>query len=38
LQNASDFLGMSVETLRRIYYHMHPDYQSEAAAAITRKA
>jgi lambda repressor-like predicted transcriptional regulator len=37
LQNASDFLGMSDETLRRVYYHTHPDFQAEAAAAIGRK-
>jgi integrase len=37
LQEAADFLGMSIETLQRIYYHAHPDFQRNAAEAITRK-
>jgi integrase len=31
------FLGMSVETLDRVYGHHHPDYLSDAADAIGRK-
>jgi integrase len=38
LQEASDFLGMSVETLSRVYYHAHPDFMKNAADAIVRKA
>jgi integrase len=38
LQEASDFLGMSIETLTRVYYHAHPDFHRNAAEAITRKA
>jgi integrase len=38
LEKASEFLGMTVETLQRVYWHAHPDFQAEAAAAITRKA
>src|SRR5262249_190238 len=34
---AAGFLGMSVETLDRVYGHHHPDYFSEAAEAIGRK-
>jgi integrase len=34
---AAGFLGMSVETLDRIYGHHHPDYFSDAAEAIGRK-
>lgn len=34
---AAGFLGMTVETLERVYGHHHSDYQSEAAANITRK-
>jgi hypothetical protein len=36
--DAAGFLGMSEETLIRVYGHHHPDFQREAAAAITRKA
>jgi integrase len=38
LNEASDFLGMTHETLLRVYHHSHPDYQKNAADAITRKA
>jgi integrase len=34
---AAGFLGMSVETLDRVYGHHHPDYLSDAAEAIGRK-
>jgi integrase len=34
---AAGFLGMSVETLDRVYGHHHPDYLTEAADAIGRK-
>jgi integrase len=33
---AAGFLGMSVETLERVYGHHHPDYLKGAAAALTR--
>ncbi len=36
--DAAGFLGMTVETLERVYGHHHPGYQREAANAITRKA
>jgi integrase len=34
---AAGFLGMSVETLDRVYGHHHPDFMSDAAQAIARK-
>jgi integrase len=34
---AAGFLGMSVETLDRVYGHHHPDFLSDAAAAMGRK-
>jgi integrase len=34
---AAGFLGMSVETLDRVYGHHHPDFLSDAADAIARK-
>jgi len=34
---AAGFLGMSVETLDRVYGHHHPDFMSDAADAISRK-
>lgn len=37
MYDAAAFLGMSEETLRNVYGHHHPDYQREAAEAITRK-
>jgi hypothetical protein len=36
-RRAAGFLGMSVETLDRVYGHHHPDYLSDAAEAIGRK-
>src|SRR5438128_5597346 len=33
---AAGFLGMSVETLDRVYGHHHPDYLSDAAVATRR--
>jgi hypothetical protein len=38
LERAAEFLGMTVQTLQRIYWHHSPDFQSEAAEAIARKA
>jgi integrase len=37
LWQAAGFLGMSVETLQRVYGHHHPDYQREAAENIGRR-
>ncbi|MBU2533694.1 MAG: tyrosine-type recombinase/integrase [Alphaproteobacteria bacterium] len=43
MQNAADlwqaagYLGMSLETLSRVYGHHHPDHQSSAIKAITSK-
>ena len=34
---AAGFLGMSVETLDRVYGHHHPHYLSDTADAIGRK-
>jgi integrase len=34
---AAGFLGMSVETLDRVYGHHHSDFMSDAADAISRK-
>jgi hypothetical protein len=34
---AAGFLGMSVEILDRVYGHHHPDFLSDAAAAMGRK-
>ena len=34
---AAGFLGMSVETLDRVYGHHHPDFMADAANAIGRK-
>jgi integrase len=34
---ASGFLGMSEETLQRVYGHHHPDFMAEAADAIGRR-
>jgi integrase len=33
----ADYLGMTVEMLRKVYGHHHPDYQHEAVEAITAK-
>jgi integrase len=35
---AAGFLGMSEETLRRVYGHHHPDYMRAAVAAMDRRA
>jgi len=35
---ASEYLSMSEATLRRVYWHHHPDYMREAAEAIGRRA
>jgi len=31
LQEAASFLGMTVQTLERVYWHHHPDFQKNAA-------
>jgi hypothetical protein len=33
----ADYLGMTVETLRRVYGHQDPNYLSDARDAIVRK-
>lgn len=38
LWEAAGFIGMSVETLERTYGHHSPDFQTQAAANIARKA
>ena len=35
LWQAAGFLGMTVETLQTVYGHHHPDFQQDAAEAIT---
>lgn len=35
--DASGFLGMTEETLRRVYGHHHPDYLSDAAEALSSR-
>jgi hypothetical protein len=35
--NAAGFLGMTPETLQRVYGHHHPDYQREAVEAFGRQ-
>jgi len=35
---AAGLLGMSVEMLRRVYGHHHPDFQAEAAQAAVRRS
>ena len=37
LWRAAGFLGMSVETLDRVYGHHHPEFMLDAAEAIGRK-
>lgn len=34
---AAGFLGMTVETLREVYGHHHPEFQGQAAEAVGRK-
>ena len=38
LWHAAGFLGMTVQTLERVYGHHHPDFQKQAAANITKKS
>lgn len=38
LFQAAGLLGMSVEMLRKVYGHHHPDFQAEAAQAMPRRA
>lgn len=38
LFQAAGLLGMSVEMLRKVYGHHHPDFQAEAAQASTKRA
>jgi integrase len=37
LWDAAGFLGMTIQTLERVYGHHHPDYQRDAAEAIGRR-
>ncbi len=37
LWQAAGYLGMTVETLERVYGHHHPEFQVEAAQNISRK-
>jgi hypothetical protein len=37
LGEAASYLGLTVETLERIYWHHHPDFQVAAARNITAK-
>jgi integrase len=37
LGEAAGFLGMTIQTLERVYYHHHPDFQANAAAKIASK-
>lgn len=32
--DAADFLGMSEETIKRVYYHAHPQYMMAAVNAL----
>ena len=38
IEDASAFFGISPEELRRTYWHHHPDFQAEAADAMSRRA
>ena len=33
-RDAADYLGMDEATLKRVYYHHHPDYMQAAAKAF----
>ena len=33
IAEVSGYLGMSIETLRQVYWHHHPDFQAAAAQA-----
>jgi hypothetical protein len=37
LADAAGFFGVSMETLERVYWHHHPDYQASAVEAMERK-
>jgi integrase len=37
MEQAADYLGMTIETLHRVYRHAAPGFQRAAAEAITRK-
>lgn len=37
IEDAADFFDTSEETIRRVYYHHHPDYQADAIAILDRK-
>ena len=37
LRQAAGYLGMSVETLLRVYGHPHPDHLKDAVAKMTAK-
>ena len=37
LADAAGFFGVTVDTLERVYWHHHPDYQASAVEAMERK-
>ncbi len=37
LADAAGFFGVSMETLERVYFHQHPDFQKSAVEAMERK-
>jgi integrase len=37
IEDAADYFGTSMETIRRVYYHHSPDYQQDAVALMDRK-
>jgi hypothetical protein len=37
VEDAADYLAMSVETLRSVYRHHHPDFLRGAAESIGRR-
>lgn len=37
VEDASGFYGVSVETLQRVYWHHHPDYQESVHEALENR-
>jgi integrase len=37
IEDAADYFGTSVETIRRVYYHHSPNYQDDAVAIMDRE-
>jgi hypothetical protein len=37
MEDCVGFFGVSMDTLQRVYWHHHPDYQGSAVAAMERK-